>query len=110
MASPLLVNDIAAEVEVPANGIISRTLHNDDTLKVVLFGFDAGQELSEHTASVPATIHVLSGSGTVTIGDTVTEAEPGFWAWMPAHMPHAIVAREKTVMLLYMVKGRPSGS
>lgn len=106
----VVFSNIACEVSVPENGIISRTLKNDDTLKVVLFGFDVGQELSEHTASVPATIHILAGSASVTIGDAAYEAEAGFWAWMPSHMPHSILAKERTVMLLYMIKGTGSAS
>jgi len=100
-----LIADINDEVEVPDNGIISRTLHSDDDLKVVLFGFDVGQELSEHTASVPATIHILSGDADVTIGAESASVSQGFWAWMPANMPHSVSARTKTVMLLYMLKG-----
>jgi len=44
------IADLRAEAQVPPDGILSRTLHNDEQLKVVLFGFAAGQELSEHTA------------------------------------------------------------
>ncbi|NLI00679.1 MAG: cupin domain-containing protein [Chthonomonadales bacterium] len=96
--------NIHSAAEIPDSGIISRTLLSDDNIKVVLFGFDKGQELSEHTASVPATIHILEGEADVTIGAERSDARPGFWAWMPANMPHSIVARTKTVMLLYMVK------
>jgi hypothetical protein len=42
--------DLAAKVQPPSDGTLSRTLYQDDRLKVVLFGFAAGQELSEHTA------------------------------------------------------------
>ena len=45
--------DLAAEVQIPADGILSRTLYNDDRLKVVLFAFAEGQELSAHTAPMP---------------------------------------------------------
>jgi quercetin dioxygenase-like cupin family protein len=36
--------------EIPGDSVISLTLYNDDQLKAVLFGFDKGQELSEHTS------------------------------------------------------------
>jgi quercetin dioxygenase-like cupin family protein len=104
MDATVIQDDLHADASVPENGIISRTLHSDDHMKVVLFGFDLGQELSEHTASVPATIHILTGQAEVCIGADRREASAGFWAWMPANMPHSIVARTKTVMLLYMVK------
>jgi len=47
-------SDLAKEVQLPDKGILSRTLFNDDRLKVVVFGFAQGEELSEHTASMPA--------------------------------------------------------
>lgn len=110
MAETTIHADIHSESAIPAEGIISRTLLSDDQIKVVLFGFDAGQELSEHTASVPATIHILSGQADVSIGDDRQSVGPGFWAWMPANMPHSILAKSKTVMLLYMVKAARSDS
>lgn len=104
MDSSIVIADLKKEVEIPADGIISRTLSDSPAVKVVLFGFDAGQELSEHTASVPAAIEILSGKATVVIGGAVSEAGPGFWALMPPHAPHSIRAHEPTVMLLYMIR------
>ena len=46
-------------VEPPGDSIISRTVFQDDQLKVVLFGFGEGQELSEHTAAKPAMLRTL---------------------------------------------------
>ena len=42
--------DLAKESEPPADGILSRTIYQDDQIKVVVFGFGQGQELLEHTA------------------------------------------------------------
>jgi hypothetical protein len=53
------ISDLAREAQPPAKGILSRTLYNDDRLKAVLFGFAQGEELSEHTASMPAVLHSL---------------------------------------------------
>ncbi|GJM39884.1 MAG: hypothetical protein DHS20C20_01660 [Ardenticatenaceae bacterium] len=43
--------------EIPAESIVSRKVYSDDFLKVALFGFAAGEELTEHTAAFPATLH-----------------------------------------------------
>ena len=51
--------DLTSLITITEESTISRTVHQDDRLKAVLFGFAPGQELSEHTASVPA---VLSAS------------------------------------------------
>ncbi len=41
--------------------VVSRTLVNQKTGTVTLFAFDAGQELSEHTAPYDALVQVLDG-------------------------------------------------
>jgi quercetin dioxygenase-like cupin family protein len=97
--------DLAAEADVPTDGILSRTLFQDDRLKVVLFAFAADQELSEHTASVPAIVHVLEGEAELRLGDERIDARAGTWAHMPARLKHAIHARTPTKMLLVMLKG-----
>jgi len=46
--------DLVKEAEPPADGILSRTVFQDDRIKAVMFGFGQGEELSEHTAAKPA--------------------------------------------------------
>jgi hypothetical protein len=60
MSNPYtLLPNLLVEIEPPADGTLSRTVHQDSCLKAVLFGFAAGQELSEHTSSTPAIMHFL---------------------------------------------------
>ena len=93
------------ELAVPQpDGIISRTIFQDDRLKTVLFGFGAGQELSEHAASKPAVMHFLSGEADVTLGDEQIAATAGTWVHMAAGLPHSIVTKTPTVMLLMLLK------
>src|SRR5262245_66604949 len=61
-------SDLAKVVQPPDKGILSRTLFSDDRLKAVLFGFAQGEELSEHTASMPAVLHFLQGEAKLTLG------------------------------------------
>src|SRR5499425_1671956 len=96
--------DLAKEVQPPDKGILSRTLFNDDRLKVVVFGFAQGEELSEHTASMPAVLHFLHGEARLTLGDDTVEARPGTWAHMPAGLRHSIQAKTPMVLLLLLVK------
>ena len=96
--------DLAREIQPPAQGILSRTLLNDDRLKVVVFGFAQGEELSEHTASMPAVLHFLQGEAVLTLGDTTVQAQPGTWAHMPAGTRHAIRATTPVAMLLLLLK------
>ena len=97
--------DVAAEIEIPKQGILSRTLHNDDQVKLVLFGFSEGQELSAHTAPMPASIYFLKGEGSLTLGDEQMTVRAGSFAHMAPDLRHAIVAQTPLIMLLVMMKG-----
>lgn len=105
MALPYtFINDLAKEARPPDKGILSRTLHNDDRLKAVLFGFAQGEELSEHTASMPAVLHFLEGEATLTLGADRHEVKAGAWAHMPAGLKHSIQAKTPVAMLLLLMK------
>jgi quercetin dioxygenase-like cupin family protein len=101
----IVIPDLLAEIEIPAAGILSRTIASGDRVKAVMFGFDVGQELSEHTAAMPAVIHVLSGAVELQLGSEVVEAHAGTWVHMPAHTTHRVLARTPTVMLLLLLRG-----
>ena len=96
--------DVSSQVTIPEDGTISRTLYEDEKSKTVLFGFSAGQELSEHTASVPAILHFLEGEASVTLGTEVVDARPGTWVHMPAKLPHSIAAKTEVRMLLTLIR------
>ena len=96
--------DLAKEVEPPKDGILTRTLFNDDDIKAVLFGFGKGQELSGHTAAMPAILHFIQGEATLTLGEETVEAQPGTWIHMPANLQHSVHAKTPVVMLLLLLK------
>ena len=97
--------DVIAQIEVPKQGILSRTLYNDDQVKLVLFGFSEGQELSAHTAPMPADLYFLQGEGSLTLGQDQMPVHAGSFAHMTPELPHSIVATTPLVMLLVMMKG-----
>ena len=97
--------DLAAEIsEIPPDSIVSRTLTDDDQAKVILFGFAAGQELSEHTASMPAQLYFVEGEASLTLGEDEYAAQAGTWVHMAPHLPHSIQAKTPLIMLLLMLK------
>lgn len=98
------ISDLAKEAQPPDKGILSRTLFNDEKVKVVLFGFAQGEELSEHTASMPAMLHFLLGEARVTLGEDKHEATAGTWVHMPVGLKHSIQAKTPLVMLLTLLK------
>jgi quercetin dioxygenase-like cupin family protein len=90
--------------EAPADGILSRTLYTDEQVKAVWFGFAAGQELSEHTASMPAILLFLKGEAGLTLGGDERTAHEGAWVHMPANLSHSVRARTPLIMLLLLLK------
>ena len=97
-------SDLTKEVQPPDKGILSHTLFSDDRLKAVLFAFAQGEELSEHTASMPAVLHFLGGEARLTLGDDTLEASPGTWVHMAKGLRHSVQAKTPVVMLLLLVK------
>jgi quercetin dioxygenase-like cupin family protein len=88
--------------EIPADSIISRVIHRDKNLNVTLFGFAAGQELTEHAATRPAVLHFLSGEAEVSLGQDIISAVPGTWIHMQPNLTHAIRAQTPLIMLLLL--------
>lgn len=103
--TPYTLHDLRALLaDVPPDSILSRTFYEDDRLRMVLFGFAAGQELSEHTAAMPVVIQILAGEGQLTLAGDAHEAGSGTWVHLPARLPHSVRARTPLTLLLWMFK------
>jgi quercetin dioxygenase-like cupin family protein len=105
----IYLQNVKAESAVPENGILSRTLQNDERTKVILFSFAPGQELSAHTAPFPATLYFVHGSATVKLGADTKPAAEGTFVYMEPFLEHGIKAETEVVMLLTMFKGARQG-
>jgi quercetin dioxygenase-like cupin family protein len=97
------IDDIAGGVSVQSGAIVSKVIHHGEGLDVTVFAIDAGQGLTEHTASRAAIVQVISGRLTFTVDGQALDARPGFWLHMAPGAPHALTAMEPTVMLLTLV-------
>lgn len=89
--------------ETPADSILSKTSFQNEAVKVILFAFAPGQELSEHTAARPAILHFLEGEGELTLGEDKFRVSPGAWAHMPPRLAHSLVASTPLKMLLILL-------
>lgn len=94
-----------ALVTATAHGIASRVLARTAAGNITLFAFDAGEELSEHTAPFDALALTLSGSLALTIGGVEVRTAPQTIVLMPANVAHAVRAVEASRMLLIMLRG-----
>jgi len=98
------VLDIASMVSYAKSSIVSRTLVENNAGTITLFAFDAGQNLSEHTAPFDALVQVLDGEGEFTVGGRTHTVAAGRMLLMPAGEPHAVRAERPFKMLLTMLR------
>jgi quercetin dioxygenase-like cupin family protein len=98
---------LSEETKFAANGIVSRTLLNTAYVRVVLFGFAEGQELSEHTSTQHALIEILSGECEFSLDGKWRTLKAGILLHMPPNLRHAVKASQPFSMLLTLIK--PAG-
>ena len=107
MASTLPPGELLALdalVTPTAQGIASRVLARTAAGNITMFAFDANEELSEHTAPFDALVLTVSGSLALTIGGRPVQTTPESVVLMPANVPHAVRATERSQMLLIMLR------
>ncbi|MDJ0498498.1 MAG: cupin domain-containing protein [Acidimicrobiia bacterium] len=97
--------DLITQVDIPSQGTLSRVLYKDETIRLVVFAFDAGQELTDHTSRHAAIAQVLEGEIELVLAGNPVVMAPGAWVHMPPQLPHAVRALEPTVMVLTLLMG-----
>ena len=102
-SEPVVV-DLEEMTQVADQGIVSKSIVENEHHKIIHFTLAPGQELSEHTASVPAVIQILDGAGTVVLDGVEYEAGKGKLFYMPADLKHAVQAQGELVFLLTMFR------
>jgi quercetin dioxygenase-like cupin family protein len=96
---------LADEIDYRPGAVVSRAFARARGGSLTLFAFEAGEELSEHTAPFDAFVQVLDGEVELTIGGARVVARCGETVLMPAGIPHSVKARQRFKMLLAMVRG-----
>ena len=99
----VLIIDPPSEVAIQPGAVVSKVVHRGDGINVTVFGFDAGEELTEHQAARAAVVQVLSGRLRFTVDGEELELAPGSWLHMTPGTPHSLVATEPSIMLLTLV-------
>ena len=102
--SPAEAQAFAGLIGYAPQGIASRVLLKNGGGNATLFAFEKGQALSEHTSPFDALVLILEGAMTLTIGGRPVKAAAGTATRMPAGIPHALDAEERTRMLLVMLR------
>lgn len=91
-------------ISVQEHSIVSRQIIKKPNGNVTLFAFDKDESLTEHTSPYEALVYVLEGKLVVTIGGQPHELGGGEIILLPPNIPHGLGAKEKTKMILTMIK------
>lgn len=103
------IDNLAQRVEYCPNSTTSTTLMRAEGVNVVLFSFDEGEELSEHTAAMPVIVQALEGELEIRADGKTVTLRPGGMVHFSTRLPHAVKALTKAKMVLYMMS-RPSAN
>jgi len=98
------VLELANLAQYQEGSVVSRQITKAEAGNVTLFAFDAGQELSEHTAPFDALVHILDGEAEVRISGQPFTVRVGQAIILPANEPHAVKATARFKMLLTMIR------
>ena len=94
------LSDIASMIQINEEATVSRTVMHAEGVRLVLFSFDKGEILSEHTAAMPVILHTLEGDGRTVV------LRPGDVIHFGTRLPHAVRALEPSKLALYMLDRR----
>ena len=98
------VKNLLSMIEMPKEGILSIAVEDNEHYKVVLFLMPAGQYISPHTSTMPATVQIIKGSADFTLGEETHRVSSGDFFYMPPSFNHAVKAVDELVFLLHLNK------
>lgn len=98
------IPDLIARVEIPEEGTLSRVVFKNERLRLVVFAFDTGQELTEHRSASAAVVQVPRGTIEFTVAGETHTLTPSSWLYMEPDEAHSLVAREPSVLLLTLLR------
>ncbi len=103
MADMTDLTDLASMVQVQPHSTVSRTVLRAEGTNVVLFAFDEGEELREHTAAIPVLLQTLEGSLRIAADGRSVVLEPGALIHLGTRVPHAVEALAPSKLALFLL-------
>ena len=94
------VLELASAAQSSAAGIVSRTLLQTPELRVVLFVFAEGQELTGHSSQRRALVQILAGECEFQFNGAWTRLAAGTLLHLPPGHPHAVRAHAGAFSML----------
>lgn len=102
----LVIAGLADALPVTDAATTSRVVVANDIVRVVAFAFDTGEELTEHTSTMPVVVQVVRGSLRFGVDGADHELTAGDVVYLAPNAPHSLEAREPSIVSLVMVAAR----
>lgn len=100
------LDDLRELVAVAPESTVSRTVLKADGVRVVVFAFDTGQVLTEHTAAMPVLLQAVDGRLRIVGDGKESILVPGGIIHLDTRVPHSVEALEPSRLVLTMVDAR----
>ena len=78
---------------------VTQLLHDSPSARLVIFGLEAGQEVTPHVSPSEVYMHVVEGQGDVLVGDVRHPATVGDLFICGSNVPHGFRAETRMVVL-----------
>ena len=99
---------LADAVQASPSGIVSRTVMQSPEMRVVLFTFAEGQELTSHSNRRRALVHILDGACDFSFAGGWQRLEAGAFLHLPPGHPHAVRASAGSFSMLLTLGAEPT--
>lgn len=97
-----VVQGLHTDLPISAEATTSRTVVNNDAVRVVAFAMDRGQELTDHCAPRPVVVQVIDGDVAFTVAGRRHELTAGDVVYLAPSERHAVVALTPCRFVLVM--------
>ena len=102
VSESVVTTGLLEALPVSESSITSRVVVNNPLIRVVVFAFDTGEMLTEHSSPRAVVVQLLDGRIDYTM-DGETTMSPGDVIYMRPGVRHALVALEPSHLSLVMV-------
>ncbi|HEY0966125.1 MAG TPA: cupin domain-containing protein [Opitutaceae bacterium] len=106
-ATEAQVLDLATAAQASEAGIVSRTVLQTPEVRVILFAFAEGQELTGHRSARRAIIQVLGGNCEFQFNGSWQTLAAGTLLHLPPDHPHAVRAAHGPFTMLLTLTAEP---
>jgi quercetin dioxygenase-like cupin family protein len=103
MSESVVTTGLLEALPVTESSVTSRVVVNNPLLRVVVFAFDTGEMLTEHSSPRAVVVQLLDGRIDYTLDGATTPLVPGDVIYMRPGVRHALLALEPSHLSLVMV-------